>query len=129
MPVRTDVFPERELVVTTGTGVVTDHDFQQAREELVAQASFQPTFDRIWDFSGVTQVNLSDSAISHLVTTSPTANRVWRAVVCTEPATVDRVREFVAASRALGREIAIFPTRGDAEQWIESQRANPPDFS
>lgn len=110
--------------MTTAWGRVTDEDFFKARRELIADPGFQPSLDRLWDFSGVTTEELTEKTVGAMVATSPSGDHVRRAVVCTAPSTVPRVIEFITHSRELHRQIAVFPTRERAETWIQSQRSN-----
>ncbi|HEY5036416.1 MAG TPA: hypothetical protein VII74_04715, partial [Chthoniobacterales bacterium] len=50
MPVTLTIEPERQLVVTTGHGIVTDEEFVRARQQLLEHPEFDPNYDRIWDF-------------------------------------------------------------------------------
>ena len=127
MPETVNVDAERKLVVTTCSGSVTDEDFLQARKTLLADPSFDPSFDRLWDFSEVTEQQVSDSTLAHLVGTSPSTGNISRAVVVSkskEP--LAKVLAFIAHSRQLNRRVAVFPNRETAEKWIETGRNVPP---
>jgi hypothetical protein len=104
---------ERKLVLTTCSGSVTDEDLLQARRDVLANPHFDPSFDRLWDFSEVTQQQVSDATMGHLVKTSPSVGNISRAVVVSkakEP--LERVLAFIARSRQLNRRVAVFPNRG-----------------
>ena len=119
---------ERKLVITVCSDTVTDEEFVQARKQVLADPAFDPSFDRVWDFSAVTSEQVSDETIAHLVETSPFEGDISRAVVVSMlPQGLARVMEFVSQSRRLNRRIAVFPTRQSAEQWIESERRTRPD--
>lgn len=123
MPVRVTIDPQRKLVTTTCDGLVTDEEFLQAREQVLADTTFDPAFDRLWDFSPVTGAQVSEDLIARLVKTSPFVGDILRAVVVSmSPETLARTLEFVAQSRHFNRQIAAFPTREAAEEWIESER-------
>ena len=126
MPLTTIVDVEQRLVINDAWGVLSDDDFLQARRDLLADPRFDPSFDRLWDFSRVTEENLSESTVGEMVATSPSGDHVRRAVVCTVPSTVSRVLEFVSKSRELNRQIAVFPTREKAQLWIQSRPRNIP---
>lgn len=124
MPVLTSIDMERKLVLTIGSGAVRDEDFLQARKEVLGDPRFDPSFDRLWDFSAVTEEQVSEATIEHLVGTSPFVGDVLRAVVASmSPKALARVVEFVSSSRRLNRRIAVFPNREAAESWIKSERA------
>lgn len=127
MAVTVHVEAERKLVITTCSGSVADEDLLEARKTLLADPRFDPSFDRLWDFSDVTEQQVSDSTLAHLVATSPSAGNISRAVVVSrskEP--LAKVLAFIAHSRQLNRRVAVFPNRETAEQWIETGRNAPP---
>ena len=81
MAVSVKVDVERKLVVTTASGFVADQDLLQARKDVLANPRFDPSFDRLWDFSEVTQQQVSDETLANLVDTSPSTGNISRAVV------------------------------------------------
>jgi hypothetical protein len=129
MPVSTSIDTERRLVINTAWGTVSDEDFIGARRDLSADPRFDASLNRLWDFSNVTREDLSEGIVAELVSTSPSGDHVYRAVVCSMPATVPRVMEFIVQSRRLSRRIAVFPTREDAEIWIQSKHRPLPPVS
>jgi hypothetical protein len=123
MPAYVTIDAERKLVITVCSGTVTDEEFLQAREQVLADPAFDPSFDRLWDFSAVTMEEVSEEAIARLVKTSPFVGDISRAVVVSmSPKALARIMDFVSQSRRFSRCIAVFPTRETAERWIESER-------
>ena len=127
MPVTVTIKPERRLTITTGEGVVTDEEFLRAREDLLANPAFDPAFDRIWDFSAITEAQVSQAVVAQLVATSPNSDRpICRAIVVSERATpMTYILDFMNRVRQANRRIAAFPNRDDAEKWIATSRADP----
>lgn len=124
MPASVTIDAERKLVITTCSGTVTDEEFLDARKQVLADPAFDPSFDRLWDFSAVTTEQVSEGAVANLVRTSPYVGDIARAVVVSmSPKALARALEFVSQSRRFNRRIAAFPTREAAEQWIASERA------
>jgi hypothetical protein len=126
MPLTTSIDVEQRLVVNEAWGTVTDDDFVKARRGLLTDPGFDASFDRLWDFSRATGEELSENTVRWMVATSPSHDQVRRAIVCTAPATVARVMEFIARSRDLHRQIAVFPTREQALLWIQSEPRDLP---
>lgn len=123
MPALVTIDVKRKLVITVCSETVTDEEFIQARKQLLADPQFDPSFDRLWDFSAVTGEQVSDETIAHLVETSPFEGDILRAVVVSMSAkALARVMEFVAQSRRFNQRIAAFPSRETAWQWLESER-------
>ena len=123
MPALVTIDVKRKLVITVCSDTVTDEEFVQARKQVLADPTFDPSFDRLWDFSAVTKGQVSDETIAHLVETSPFVGDILRAVVVSMSAkALERVMEFVSQSRRFNRRIAAFPNREAAWQWLESER-------
>jgi hypothetical protein len=132
MPVTVTVDAQRRLTITVGEGVVTDEDLFRAREQVVADPNFAPSFDRIWDFSAVTDARVSEAVIARLVASSPNSDRpICRAVVASERAApLKAVLEFINRTRQANRRIAVFPDFASAEKWIAATRDDlPPEQS
>jgi hypothetical protein len=126
MPVTVTIDPERQLTITIGEGVVTDEEFLRAREQLLANPAFDPTFDRIWDFSAITEARVSETVAGLLIATSPNSEKpICRAVVVSERATpMPAILDFINRVRQTNRRIAAFPDRARAEEWIATTRAD-----
>ena len=123
MPALVTIDVKGKLVTTVCSDTVTDEEFVQARKQVLADPTFDPSFDRLWDFSAVTGEQVSDETIAHLVETSPFEGDILRAVVVSMSAkALARVMEFVAQSRRFNQRIAAFPTLEAARQWLESER-------
>lgn len=123
MPAEVVIDKEQKLVVTICAGTVTDDEFLQARQQLLDDPAFDPSFDRLWDFSAVTTEEVTEEAISRLVKSSPYVGEISRAVVVSmSPKALPRALEFVSQSRRFNRRVAAFPTREAAEKWIASER-------
>jgi hypothetical protein len=106
--------------------VVTDEEFLRARDQLVVNPAFDPTFDRIWDFSAITEARVSDAVAGLLIATPPNSEKpLCRAVVVSERATpMPSILDFINRVRQTNRQIAAFPDRDRAEQWIATCRAD-----
>ena len=128
MPVTVTIDSERRITITTGEGVVTDEEFLRAREHLLANPAFDPAFDRIWDFSAITEAQVSEAVVAELVATSPNSDRpICRAVVVSERATpMKYILDFMNRVRQANRRIAAFPDRDSAEKWIATTRVDFP---
>ena len=106
--------------------MVTDEEFLRAREDLLANPVFDPAFDRIWDFSAITEARVSEAVVARLVATSPNSDRpICRAIVVSERADpMKYILGFINCVRQANRRIAAFPDRDCAEKWIATSRAD-----
>lgn len=130
MSVTLRIDPERALVITTGEGVVTEDEFVRAREQLLADPAFDLSFDRIWDFSAVTEARVSEAMTAQLVAASPSSGKpICRAVVVSERAgPMKATLDFINYTRKENRRIAAFPDLASAEKWIlDARRDLPPE--
>jgi hypothetical protein len=128
MPVTLTIDPERSLTITTGHGVVTDEEFVRARQQLLADPAFDPSFDRIWDFSAVTEAQISEGTIAQLVAASPASPiPICRAVIVSErPGPMKATLDFINYTRKVNRRIAAFPDLASAEKWVVTARGDLP---
>ncbi len=128
MPVTFTIDAKQRLTITTCEGVVSDEEFLCAREQLLADPAFDPMYDRIWDFSAVTEARVSEDAIARLVATSPNSEKpICRAVVVSERAPLMKpILEFIKRTRQANRRIAAFPGLDQAENWITTARVDLP---
>ena len=128
MPVTLAIDKERRLQITTAHGVVTDAEFLEARQQLLANPDFDPSFDRIWNFYGVTEARVSNEIIARLVAGSPSSEKpICRAVVLSERAGPTKaILDFIKLTRDTSRRIAAFPDLASAEQWVLVTRVDLP---
>ncbi|MGI8436545.1 MAG: hypothetical protein ACR2NX_06515 [Chthoniobacterales bacterium] len=120
--------PERRLVTTIGSGIVTDEEFLRARQQLLEHPAFDASFDRIWNFRAVTESQVSEEIAAQLVANSPnTEKSICRAVVMSErSAPMKDIIDFISRTRRANRRIAAFPDLPSAEQWILTARQDLP---
>ncbi len=128
MPVTIVINPEQRLIVTTGSGIVTDEEFMLARQEFLAHPQFDPTFDRIWDFFGVVETRVSEKVATRLIAESPASEKpICRAVVMSERSgPMKAIIDFISQTRRANRRIAAFPTLASAEKWVMAARVDLP---
>lgn len=128
MPITLTIDPERRLTITTCQGVVKDEELIRARQQLVANPAFDPTFDRIWDFHAVSEAQVSNAVIAQLVAESPPSEKpICRAVVISKQvAPVKAILEFLGCTRQARRRVAAFPDLDTAEKWITTARIDLP---
>lgn len=123
MSISTHIDTARKVITSIAVDILTDNDLLEARREMLAHPDFDPSFDRIWDCSEVSQVELDDSVLAQIISTSPSGDSIFRAIVCRSAAPMAHVLDFIAQARRDHRSVAVFPTRADAERWIERQHA------
>jgi hypothetical protein len=128
MPVTATIDSERRLTITSCKDVVTDEEFLHAREQLLANPAFDSSFDRIWDFYGVTESQVTEAVVAQLVAASPNSEKpIYRAVVVSErTGPMTAILDFINRTRTANRRIAAFPDRASAEKWVTTARVDLP---
>ena len=118
MPLLVSVDPSRRVVISRGWGSVSDDDLIHGREQLQKDPAFDQSFDRIWDLSGATSLDLSQELLHEFAATSLSLERVQRAIVCVAPRVAERVLDFVSECRKFHRDVLLFPTQDQAADWM-----------
>ncbi len=126
MAVSTQIDSARRVVTSIASGNLTDEDLQEARRLMLEHPDFDATYDRVWDCSEVTQVEVHDNVLTPLISVSLSEDNIYRAIVCRTAAPMAHVLALIAQARRNHRPIAVFPTRADAERWLEAQHAGEP---
>lgn len=119
MPLRLTVDPENRVVISSGWGLVSDYDLRVTRRLLAANKQFDPNYDRIWDLTGATRVEMSDDTLKYFAARSLSNPMVKRAIVCIAPGVVPRVLDFVSECRYRHQDVSLFPTLHDAARWLK----------
>ena len=106
------------MVISRGWGTVSDEDLIHGREELQKDPAFDPSFDRIWDLSGATSLDLSQKVLQTFAAKLLSGERVQWAIVCGAPRVADRLLDFVSECRKFHRDVLLFPTQDQAVDWM-----------
>jgi hypothetical protein len=130
MPVQTDLTSDRLGVIVTCSGLVTGKDLVEANAQVVACVNCQY---QLWDFSAISQVQVSADAI-HRLALQDSDIPEWSslekiAVVGADDSVDELTRVYELYSSALiGRrrayEVRRFRTRKAAELWLETPLKN-----
>jgi hypothetical protein len=80
---------------------------------------FSRKFHRICDLTDATNVNLSDELMNKWAEDPIMERSARHAIVVTPPTIMSRVLEFVRQSRTYARDVSVFPSFSQAENWIE----------
>lgn len=118
MPIRLIIDRARRIVISCGSGIVTDEDLVAGRRDLQNEPDFDPTFSRIWDLTEATELAVSDEVLRGFAAHSLSDPTVRRAIACLAPSIVQRVLSFASLSRSFNQDLALFPSRREAEEWI-----------
>ena len=122
MPLQIHIDKGRGLITTRASGNVGDADFIAMEDLFEKSPDFSRKFARICDLTKVTDVNVSKELMKRWAE-DPVMDRSARhAIVCTDPAVMSNVLQFIKESRIHLRDASVFPTFDQAENWIREKR-------
>lgn len=121
MPMQIDIDKGRGLITTRASGNVSDADFIAMENLFGKSPDFSRKFARICDLSQATDVKVSEALMKRWAE-DPVMDRSARhAIVCTDPAVMSNVLQFIKESRTHSRDASVFPTFDQAEDWIREK--------
>ena len=121
MPMEVDIDKGRRLITTRASGEVSDADFVAMEDLFEKSPDFSRKFSRICDLTSASDLNVSESLIKRWAE-DPVMDRSARhAIVCTDPAVMSSVLQFIRESRLHLRDASVFPTFDQAETWVRDE--------
>ena len=123
MPASFTIDVARRTVFSRGWGVLVDDDLRQTQQGVREAPGFEPDFSQLYDFSAVTDIQVTQDALWGMVGNSPFGMRARRAVVVDSEVAFGVGRMYQQMS---GREYAtfrIFRDRASALRWLEGGAA------
>jgi len=121
MAMQVDIDKDRELITTCVSGEVSDADFIAMEDVFNKSPDFSRKFSRICDLTAATQMNVSQALMKRWAE-DPVMDRSARhAIVCSDPAVMSNVLEFIRESRVHLRDASVFPTVDQAENWVREK--------
>ena len=121
MPMQIHIDKGRGLITTRASGNVSDADFITMENLFEKSPDFSRKFARICDLTAATTMNVSEELMKRWAE-DPVMDRSARhAIVCTTPAVMSNVLEFIKAARIHSRDASVFPTFDQADEWIRGK--------
>jgi hypothetical protein len=121
MPMQVDIDKSRGVITTRASGNVSDADFVATEDLFGKDPNFSRKFARICDLTQATGVSVSEALMKRWAE-DPVMDRSARhAIVCTDPAVMSNVLQFIRESRIHFRVASVFPTFDQAENWIREK--------
>jgi hypothetical protein len=106
------------LITARVSGELSDADVIAMKDLFSKSADFSRSFARICDLTAATQMNLSEALLKGWAE-DPVMDRSARhAIVCSDPAVMSTVLQFIRESRIHLRDASVFPTFDQAENWV-----------
>jgi hypothetical protein len=121
MPMQIHIDKGRGLITTRASGNVSDADFITMENLFEKSPDFSRKFARVCDLTAATAMTVSEELMKRWAE-DPVMDRSARhAIVCTTPAVMSNVLEFIKAARIHSRDASVFPTFDQADEWIRGK--------
>lgn len=121
MPIQVHIDKGRELITTRASGQVLDADFIAMEDLFEKSPDFSRTFARICDLTAATDMNVSEALMKRWAEDPVMSRSARHAIVCTDPAVMSSVLQFIKEFRIHSRDASVFPTFDQAENWIRER--------
>ena len=121
MAMQVHIDKARGLITTQVSGQVSDADFIAMEDLFSKSPDFSRKFSRICDLSAATGMNVSEGLMKRWAE-DPVMDRTARhAIVCSDPAVMSNVLQFIRESRIHLRDASVFPTVDQAEDGVREK--------
>lgn len=123
MPTFYKIDKERQLVMTTASGVTTMHDALTHQKRLLHDPDFAPNFSQLLDFTHVMRLDLSAENVRELAQTNVFSPDSHRAFIVSSDAVYGFARAFENLRERMGEHgIRVFRDLEDALLWVFSEK-------
>jgi hypothetical protein len=123
LPAYFKIDKERQLVISTFSGVFTLEDGFAHQERLLKDPNFVPTFSQLIDCTQVTQIAMGIDDIRRLAQRSIFSNDARRSILVRGDLAYGFARTFIAIRESLGEEgIRVFQELDEALFWLLDHR-------
>lgn len=119
MPLTYEIDESRRLLITRGTGDITDADLFDCRDRISRDPRFRPDLDLLADYTGATSSRrVTTPALRHLAQHTLVPPGARGAYVAGGAATYGLMRMFMAFRKTNGERVEIFESVDDALAWL-----------
>ena len=118
MPASFRIDTERRTVFSTGAGALTDDELRGHQKQLLGDPAFDPSFNQLWDFRQVAQVDVSSQALRELAAARSFAPSAKRAAVAPREILYGMARMFELQHDGAPEEFRVFRNIREAEDWL-----------
>jgi len=118
MPAHYKIDKARLLVLSIGTGVLTDDDLRAHMIRLTDDYEFDPSFRQLFDLRGVTEMEVTGAGVRELARMNPWKEGAQRAVVTNSEIAFGMARMFEMLTYSKPDEIRVFREMSEALAWL-----------
>lgn len=119
MPVDSEFFPDKGLVISTFSGTVDSADLYRNFEEMPRDPRFHPDMDHLVDFSGVTRIEVPTETIRDIAEYRVFSNDCRRIVVASGDLAYGLCRMYEGYRDFPESRFFLFRTLPEALEWLE----------
>ena len=123
----------RRCVFSRGWGVINNEDMLEHVTQLRLHPKFEPTFNQVINYQGVTKVELDGAIIRGIATLNPFHPPARRAIVQNRPVVIGLARMYQLSADLPASALRIFDSLEPAFEWLGLDVAagwpdTPPDW-
>ena len=118
MPASFRIDTELSTIFSTGAGALSDDDLRGHQKQLLGDPAFDPSFNQLWDFRQVAQVDVSSEALRELAAARSFTPSAKRAVVAPGEVLYGLARMFQMRHDGAPEEFRVFRDIHEAEDWL-----------
>lgn len=123
MPISYTIDRQRNLVLTTATGVLTDEELLDHKRELIADPEFEPGMKELSDVRGIERLDVSPAGVRRLVALDQEhVDRLGQdyrlAIVAPADASFGTARMYQMLTEANVENIGVFRDMDEAKDWL-----------
>jgi hypothetical protein len=116
---------ERRLIHTRGIGTLTFDDLRRIRTQLVADPTFDATYDQLIDLRETTSINVTGDQFRELAASTVARGPVRRAIIADSPIQFGLARMFETCCEMNGQIVAVFRSYDEALVWLDNDCPEP----
>jgi len=109
---------ERRIILSTASGVLTDHDIREHQQQLRSDPDFDASFDQLWDHRDVTDFQITTATLRDLATARSFKPGSRRAVVTPSDLGFGLARMFQTLHEEAPEDLRVFRTIEEARSWL-----------
>lgn len=128
MPISYRIDPQRNLIFTTATGILTDDDILELKRQLTADPEFKPGMRELSDVRAVTDLRVTTQGVRRMVNQdakqSSTLDEYRLAIVAGSGEVFGMARMYQMLTENNLPHVAVFRDYDTAARWIAGESSS-----
>ena len=118
MPLKIEIFPELEIVLTIATGVVTDQAVLDHDRALEKMRQFEPRFNHILDVTAMSENLLTLAGLKEIAEKTPFSPQCRRAYILVGNDAAKTAGVFAELTNMQSDQLYVTHDRESAYKWL-----------